>query len=74
MAQQFAVMYPEKTNSLILVASTCGGKDGINQPPEFIKLQSEIVNKSLNNISIYSGGDEIACNCFIRRRMDKTAS
>lgn len=51
-AQQFAVMYPEKTNSLILVASTCGGKDGINQPPEFIKLQYEIVNKSLNNAPI----------------------
>ena len=51
-AQQFAVMYPDKTNSLILVASTCGGKDGINQPPEFIKLQSEIVNKSLNNVPI----------------------
>ena len=51
-AQQFAVMYPEKTNSLILVASTCGGKDGINQPPEFIKLQSDIVNRSLNNVPI----------------------
>lgn len=51
-AQQFAVMYPEKTNSLILVASTCRGKDGINQPPEFIKLQYEIVNKSLNNVPI----------------------
>ena len=51
-AQQFAVMYPEKTNSLILVASMCGGKEGINQPPEFIKLQYEIVNKSLNNVPI----------------------
>ena len=51
-AQQFAVMYPEKTNSLILVASMCGGKDGINQPAEFIKLQYEIVNKSLNNVPI----------------------
>ena len=51
-AQQFAVMYPEKTNSLILVASMCGGKEGINQPPEFIKLQNEIVNKSLNNVPI----------------------
>src|SRR6478735_2948354 len=51
-AQQFAIMYPEKTSSLILVGSTCGGKVGINQPPEFIKLQSEIVNKSLNNVSI----------------------
>jgi pimeloyl-ACP methyl ester carboxylesterase len=51
-AQQFAVMYPEKTNSLVLVASMCGGKDGINQPPEFMKLQNEIVNKSLNNVPI----------------------
>jgi hypothetical protein len=38
--------------SLILVASTCGGKDGIPKPPEFKKLQSDIVNKTLNNISI----------------------
>jgi pimeloyl-ACP methyl ester carboxylesterase len=51
-AQQFAVSYPEKVNSLILVATTCGGKDSIPKPPEFIKLQSEIVNKSLNNVSI----------------------
>ncbi|MGH9986374.1 MAG: alpha/beta fold hydrolase [Nitrososphaeraceae archaeon] len=51
-AQQFTVTHPEKVNRLILVATTCGGKDGIPKPPEFIKLQSEIVNKSLNNISI----------------------
>ena len=40
-------MYPDKVGSLILVASTCGRKDGIPQPPEFIILQSDIVNKSL---------------------------
>jgi pimeloyl-ACP methyl ester carboxylesterase len=51
-AQQFTVIYPDKVNRLMLVATTCGGKDGIPKPPEFIKLQSEIVNKSLNNISI----------------------
>jgi pimeloyl-ACP methyl ester carboxylesterase len=51
-AQQFTVSYPEKVNSLILVATTCGGKDSIPKLPEFIKLQSEITNKSLNNISI----------------------
>ena len=51
-AQQFTIMYPDKVNSLILVASSCGGKDDTPKPPEFIKLQSEIVNKSLNNISI----------------------
>ena len=51
-AQNFAVMHPEKVNSLILVAASCGGKDSIPKPPDFIKLQSEIVNKSLNNVSI----------------------
>jgi pimeloyl-ACP methyl ester carboxylesterase len=51
-AQQFTVSYPEKVNRLILVATSCGGKDGIPKPPEFKKLQSEIVNKSLNNVSI----------------------
>ena len=56
-AQAFTTSYPEKVNSLILVASTCGGKDGIDQPPEFKKLQSELVNKSLNNIPITT--DEI---------------
>ena len=51
-AQQFTISYPEKVNRLILVASSCGGKDSIPKPPEFKKLQSEIVNKILNNISI----------------------
>jgi pimeloyl-ACP methyl ester carboxylesterase len=51
-AQQFTMMYPDKVNSLVLVASSCGGKDHTPKPPEFIKLQSEIVNKSLNNVSI----------------------
>ena len=51
-AQQLTIMYPEKVNRLILVGSSCGGKDSIPKPPQVIKLQSEIVNKSLNNISI----------------------
>ena len=29
-----------------------GGKDHTPKPPEFIKLQSEIVNQSLNNVTI----------------------
>jgi pimeloyl-ACP methyl ester carboxylesterase len=51
-AQQFTMMYPDKVNTLTLVASSCGGKDHTPQPPEFTKLQSEIVNKSLSNVSI----------------------
>ena len=49
-AQAFTTSYPEKVNNLILVAATCGGKDGIPAPPEFIKLQNEVANKSVNNI------------------------
>lgn len=51
-AQQLTITYPEKANRLILVASSCGGEDSIPKPPQFIKLQSDIVNKSLNNVSI----------------------
>ena len=51
-AQQFTMMYPDKVNTLTLVASSCGGKDNTPRPSEFQKLQSEIVNKSLNNVSI----------------------
>jgi pimeloyl-ACP methyl ester carboxylesterase len=49
-AQAFTTSYPEKVNNLILVAATCGGKDGILPPPEFIKLNNEVANKSVNNI------------------------
>ena len=51
-AQAFTISHPEKVNSLILVASTCGGKDGIPKPAEFLKLQADFVNKSLQNIPI----------------------
>ena len=51
-AQQITIMYPDKINTLILVGSSCGGKDHTPKPSEFLKLQSEIVNKSLNNVSI----------------------
>ena len=51
-AQAFTISYPEKVNRLILVATTCGGKDGIPKPPEFKKLQADVVNKSLHNIPI----------------------
>src|SRR6478672_12490316 len=51
-AQAFTISYPEKVNRLILVATTCGGKDGIPKPPEFKKLQADVVSKSLHNIPI----------------------
>jgi pimeloyl-ACP methyl ester carboxylesterase len=51
-AQAFTISYPEKVNRLILVATSCGGKDSIPKPPEFKKLQSDIVNKTQNNIPV----------------------
>jgi pimeloyl-ACP methyl ester carboxylesterase len=50
--QQFAISYPDKVSSVILIAGTCGGKDDVPRPPEFNRLQSDIVNKSLNNIPL----------------------
>ncbi len=50
-AQQLTIMYPDKVNTLTLVGSSCGGKDHTPKPPEFLKLQAEVVNKSLNNVS-----------------------
>ena len=73
-AQAFTNSYPEKVNSLILVASTCGGKDGIDQPPEFKKLQYEVVNKSQNNVSISQEEIKSLVCCLSRIRMDQTAS
>jgi pimeloyl-ACP methyl ester carboxylesterase len=49
-AQQVTMIHPNKVNSLVLIASSCGGKDHTPKPPEFIKLQSDIVNKGLNHI------------------------
>jgi hypothetical protein len=51
-AQQFAISHPDKVSSIILVASTCSGKEGIPKPAEFMKSMSEIANKSQNNVSI----------------------
>ena len=51
-AQQVTMMYPDKVNSLVLVGSSCGGKDHTPKPHEFIKLQSEVVNQSLNHIPV----------------------
>src|SRR5262245_32068918 len=48
-AQAFTISHPEKVSRLILVSSTCGGKEGIPKPAEFLKLQADVVNKTLNN-------------------------
>ena len=50
--QQLAISHPDKVSSIVLVASTCGGKEGIPKPAEFMKSMSEIANKSQNNAPI----------------------
>jgi pimeloyl-ACP methyl ester carboxylesterase len=51
-AQQLAITHPEKVNRLILVAASCGGKEGIPQSPQLQKMSIDMINKSLNNISV----------------------
>jgi pimeloyl-ACP methyl ester carboxylesterase len=51
-AQQLTITHPEKVNRLILVAASCGGKEGIPRSPELVEFFSETVNKSINNIPI----------------------
>ena len=52
--QEFAVTYPDKVSSIIVIAGACGGEVSTPQPPEFAKLQTDLVNKSLNNITVSS--------------------
>jgi pimeloyl-ACP methyl ester carboxylesterase len=51
-AQQVTMMHPDKVNSLVLIGSSCGGKDHTPKPPEFIKLMANIVNKGLKHIPV----------------------
>jgi len=51
-AQQFAITHPDRVSSIILIAGTCGGKVSIPKPPEFMRLQSEMVNISKHNLIV----------------------
>jgi pimeloyl-ACP methyl ester carboxylesterase len=53
--QQFAITHPDKVTSVIIIAGACGGEVSSPQPPAFAKLQTDIVNKSLSNVTISSG-------------------
>ena len=73
-AEQLTITNPEKVSRLILAGSSCGGKESIPKPPEFLKLQSDVVNKISNNITISREENIEAIKCLIRSGMDKTAS
>jgi pimeloyl-ACP methyl ester carboxylesterase len=48
-AQQVVVTHPEKVSRLILIASTCGGKDSIPPSPEIVKMVIGVINKLAND-------------------------
>jgi pimeloyl-ACP methyl ester carboxylesterase len=43
-AQDITVLHPEKVNKLILYGARCGGKEGMPQNPEVIKVISDFVH------------------------------
>jgi pimeloyl-ACP methyl ester carboxylesterase len=47
-AQQLAVTYPEKVNSLVLIASSCGGKESIPTDHRNLEMVMDIINKVAN--------------------------
>ena len=51
-AEQLALTNPEKVNRLVLAGASCGGKESMPKPPEFLNLQNELVNKISNNVTI----------------------
>jgi pimeloyl-ACP methyl ester carboxylesterase len=45
-AQQLALLHPEKVNRLVLYGASCGGKENIPQSPEVVKILSNVVNNN----------------------------
>jgi pimeloyl-ACP methyl ester carboxylesterase len=43
-AQELALLHPEKVKRLVLYGASCGGKENIPQSPEVVKILSNIVN------------------------------
>jgi pimeloyl-ACP methyl ester carboxylesterase len=43
-AQELALLHPDKVNRLVLYGASCGGKENITQSPEVVKILSDIVN------------------------------
>ena len=52
-AQQLALMHPEKVNRLVLVGSTCGGQEGIPQSSEVVKALSDVANNRTQDLETF---------------------
>jgi len=51
-AQQFVLTHPEKVDRLVLIASTCGGKDNVPNSPEVLELAKKLLSSVVNNTPI----------------------
>ena len=60
-AQQFALTHPEKVDRLILIASTCGGKESIPNSPEDLELGKKFLSSIVNNTPIEPQEVKTAC-------------
>jgi pimeloyl-ACP methyl ester carboxylesterase len=45
-AQELALLHPDKVNRLVLYGASCGGKENIPQSPEVAKVISDVVNNN----------------------------
>lgn len=50
-AQELALLHPEKLNRLILYAASCGGQENIPQSPEVAQIFSDVANNRLQDIT-----------------------
>lgn len=53
-AQQLAVTYSEKVNSLVLIASSCGGEESIPANPRNLEMVVDMINKVANGTVVPS--------------------
>jgi len=51
-SQQLSVTHPEKVNRLILLSSSCGGKESIPPSPEMVKMVIGVINKIANETAV----------------------
>jgi pimeloyl-ACP methyl ester carboxylesterase len=52
-AQEIALMHPEKVNRLILYGASCGGQENIPQSPEVVKALSDFVNNRTQDVEMF---------------------
>jgi pimeloyl-ACP methyl ester carboxylesterase len=52
-AEQLALLHPDKVNRLILYGAACGGQEGIPQSPMVAKILSDFVNNRTHDVDAF---------------------